>query len=110
MKTIIQMRNGLQVNIIHLDKGHVKLKHTGCCLLLGLDVEILEPNPIYREKNLFGMMEKYIHPMSFIFFFLFGNPIGSRLGLVKNNGSSCESVLHGQLIIWVDMDNDPIVR
>lgn len=47
--------------------------------------------------------------MSVIVFLLFGDLIGSRFGLVKDNGSSCESVLHGQLIIWVDMDNNPIV-
>ena len=85
------------------------MKHAGSSFFLGLDIEILEPDPINRKKGLFCMMKKDIHLVFIIILAILGNPVGSCLGLVKYNRSSGKPVFHGKLIVWVNMDYNPIV-
>ena len=111
METIIIPFNRLEVNIIHSRHGHGEGKSVLNGLFLGLDIEILEPNPIDREKDLFSVMEQNIHfaLLVVIIVIILENPIRAHLGFMVYHRTTHEPITHRQLIVRIDMDHHTVV-
>lgn len=60
METIIVPFDGLEINVIRSRHGHGEGELVMDGFFLGLDVEILEPDPIHRKEDLFGVVEQNI--------------------------------------------------
>ena len=101
-------RRGLEVNVVDTDKGHGKFIIRLDKFLLCLDVEILEPNTIYREEDLFRLVEGDMNQMALLVLMI-RHLECARLGLVEDNRTLHETILHRELIVWVNMDDNPVV-
>lgn len=99
---------GLEVNIIHTHKGHGKLVIRLYKFLSCLDVKVLETNPIDGKEDLFRLVEGDMHQMAFLVLMIVDLE-GTGLGLVEYNWSLHETILHRELIVWVDVDDYTIV-
>lgn len=94
METIVIPFNGLEINVIHSRHGHGEGEVVPDGLFLGLDVEILEPNPIDRKKYLFGMMKQNIHSAPLLVrMIILENLVHARLGFVKDNWAPHEPII-----------------
>lgn len=109
METIIMSRCGLEVNVVDPNKSHGKLIIRLDKFLLCLDVEILEPDSIYREKHLLRLVEGDMNQMALLVL-MFLDLECSRLGLVEYNWSFHKSILHRKLIVGIDVNDNPIIR
>lgn len=110
MKTIIVPFDGLEINVIHSRHGHGEGKSVLNTLFLGLDVEILESNPVNRKKNLFGVMKKNIHfaPL-LVRMIILKNLVCACLGFVKDHGTPHKPITYRDLVLRIDMDHNTVV-
>ena len=96
METIVIPFNGLEVNVIGPRHRHGERELVLDFFFLGLDVEILEPDPVYRKEDFFRVMKQNIHFASFIvrIIVILRNPVGAHLGFVVDDRAPHEPVAH----------------